>query len=265
MSSRSVLSSIQRFVPSLLRGSRPSSKALCALKYVRSSSSPFDVERAEQTFYINHLREGMIVFDVGAHVGELTLLFSRFVGQHGQVHAFEASGETFERLQIVCEATNRQNIVLNHVAIMDKEATVKLHVYDREHSSWNSLAERPLREYGIDIDPVGIEEVRAITIDAYCEQNGIAQIDLLKIDVEGAEYQVLLGAQRMLQDKRIRYCVFEFGQTTFDMGNNPDEMGAYLKRFGYQLQNVVKGDPVFPGRANAKTARFSVHVARPKR
>ena len=231
----------------------------------RQPSSPLDVERAEQTFYIHHLREGMVVFDVGAHVGELTLLFSRFVGQHGRVHAFEAGGETFERLQTVCEAANRQNIVLNHVALMDKEGTVKLHVYDREHSGWNSLAERPLREYGIDIDPVGIEEVRAITVDAYCDQNGIAQIGLLKIDVEGAEYQVLQGARRMLAGKKILCCVFEFGQTTFDMGNNPDELEAYLKRFGYQLQNVVRGDTVFPGRANAKTARFSVHVARPAR
>ena len=44
------------------------------------SASPLEVERAELTFYINYLRPGMVVFDVGANVGELTLLFSRLIG-----------------------------------------------------------------------------------------------------------------------------------------------------------------------------------------
>ena len=48
-----------------------------------------EVERAERIFYLEYLREGMTVFDVGANVGELTLLFSRFVGASGSVHAFE--------------------------------------------------------------------------------------------------------------------------------------------------------------------------------
>lgn len=43
-------------------------------------ASPIEVERAEQTFYINYLRPDMVVFDVGANVGELTFLFSRFIG-----------------------------------------------------------------------------------------------------------------------------------------------------------------------------------------
>jgi FkbM family methyltransferase len=193
----------------------------------------------------------------------LTLLFSRFVGPHGQVHAFEASCDTFGRLKTVCELTNRKNVILNRGAVADREGVAKLHVYDDEHSSWNSFAERPLQSYGIDLDPVSIEEVPAVTIDAYCERNGIPRIDLLKVDVEGAEYQVLQGARHLLSSQKILCCVFEFGQTTFDMGNNPADIEAYLGGLGYQIRNVVKGDPVFPGRASVETARFSVHVARP--
>ena len=63
------------------------------------SSSYEEVERSEQIFYLNYLRDGMTVFDVGANVGELTLLFTRFVGLSGRVHSFEASGENFQETE----------------------------------------------------------------------------------------------------------------------------------------------------------------------
>jgi len=230
----------------------------------RGPAVPMDVEAAEQIFYIKYLREAMVVFDVGANVGELTLFFSRFVGQHGQVHAFEASSRTFARLKTVCESVNRKNITLYPIALAEKEGIVALHIYDDEHSGWNSLAERPLQNYGIDVRPVGTEQVPATTIDRFCQEHGISRIDLLKIDVEGAEYQVLQGARGMFANKKIQCCVFEFGQTTFDMGNQPDEIESYLKLLGYRLRNIVKGDPVFPGRTSVKSAQFSMHIAEPR-
>lgn len=221
-----------------------------------------EVERAEQIFYLQYLREGMTVFDVGANVGELTLLFSRFVGD-GRVHAFEASAGGYQRLETVCQATMRHNVVLNHIALTDKEGTVRLHVYDGNYLSWSSVASRPLEKHGINVKPVAVEEVATTTIDLYCEQQAITRIDLLKVDVEGAEFQVLLGAQRMLREKRVRCIAFEFGLTTLDMGNNPDDLEAYLSEVGYKVRNLVEGDPVFPGRESAEGAQFSMHLATP--
>lgn len=227
-------------------------------------SSSMEVEQAEHTFYINYLRPGMTVFDVGANIGEMSLLFSRFVSSSGQVHSFEASSSMFKKLSTVCQITNREQIVLNHKAVADRETILKFHVYDDFHSGWSSLAQRPLEKYGINVKPTHVEEVEAITIDGYCQQHNIEQIDLIKIDVEGAEYQVLLGARKMLESRKIRCCTFEFGGTTFDMGNAPQEIEDYLKQLGYQLRNVVKGDPVFPGGAKDITASFSMHIAQPK-
>ncbi len=220
------------------------------------------VLRVEQSFYKQYIRQGMTVFDVGANVGKTALLFAPLVDQ-GAVHAFEASSSTFCSLVDRCQEANQYNIVLNNCAVTKYEGKVTLQVYDEEHSSWNSLARRPLEDYGIDVKPVGTEEVLATTIDSYCEKRGIEQIDLLKIDVEGAEYQVLLGARRMLQDRRVKCCVFEFGQTTFDMGNHPDAIEAYISEIGYSLRNLVAKDPIFPGRSTAKSAQFSMHIITP--
>ena len=219
-----------------------------------------EVERAEQIFYLEYLRQGMTVFDVGANVGELTLLFSRFVGSGG-VHAFEASSAAFKRLELVCDATERRNVTLNHLALSDKSGLIRLHVYEDAYLSFNSQAVRPMKDYGADVESIGVEEIAATTVDDYCTREKIERIDLLKIDVEGAELQVMQGARRMLQSKRIRCLTFEFGQATFDMGNSPAEIEVYLKEMGYKIRNVVKGDPIFPGRGSVETAKYSMHVA----
>ncbi|MET0645766.1 MAG: FkbM family methyltransferase [Pyrinomonadaceae bacterium] len=228
-----------------------------------SPASFEEVERAERIFYLETLREGMTVFDVGANVGELTLLFSRFVGAGGVVHAFEPCGETFGRLELICRAASLRNVRLNRLALAEDESPVSLHVYDEAHMSWNTRARRPLEDYGIDVKPLAVEQAPATTLDLYCERNGVTGIDLLKLDVEGAEFQVMLGARRMLREKRVRRVTFEFGQTTFDMGNSPARIETYLRDAGYELRNLVAGDPAFPGGASAQTACYSMHLATP--
>lgn len=222
-----------------------------------------DVERKEEIFYINYLREGMTVFDVGANIGELTLLFSRFVGRNGHVFAFEASADTFKKLDIVSGIARRNNLVINHLALSDKVGLVKLIVYPEEYASWNSLTERPLSSYGINVKPIREEEVLCSTVDTFSLENNIPYIDLLKIDTEGAEYQVLLGAQKMLQEKRIGCCVFEFGGTTFDAGNTPEMIEIFLEKMGYRIRNIIAGARTFPGREGAQFAKFSMHIAEP--
>lgn len=222
-----------------------------------------EVERAERIFYLEYLREGMTVCDVGANVGELTLLFSRFAGASGIVHAFEPCAEAFGRLEAVCRAASLRNVRLNRLALAEDEGTVSLHVYDEDHMSWNTRAARPLEDYGIDVKPLAVEQTPATTLDLYCERNGVERVDLLKIDVEGAELQVLFGARRMLGGRRVGCVTFEFGQTTFDMGNSPAQIEAYMKEVGYELRNLVADDPVFPGGESARTACYSMHVATP--
>lgn len=225
-------------------------------------SSYAEVERAERIFYLEYLRENMTVFDVGANIGELTLLFSRFA-HNGQVHSFEASRAAFEKLDTVCRAANRRNITLNHLALADKKGSVRLHIYNDDYLSFNTQAVRKIEEFGSGVEPVGTEEVSAATVDDYCEDKKIGQIDLLKIDVEGAELQVMKGARRMLESKRVKCLTFEFGQATFDMGNTPAEIEIYLKNVGYKIRNIVTGEPIFPKREGVEDAGFSMHVATP--
>lgn len=222
-----------------------------------------DVERFEWSFYINYLRPGMIVFDVGANTGELTLLFSKFVRTRGIVHSFEATSETFGHLKTICQLSNRNNIVLNNVAVANTNDTVEFFTY-ADHPRLNTLAHDSLSNYGIQVEQPQATEVQAVTIDQYCDQNGIKQIDLLKIDVEGAEYQVLLGADQMFRRKQIACCIFEFGRTTLNMGNKSHEIKQFFHSRGYTVRNNIRRNPTFPGGSDPLRVRFSMHIAKPR-
>jgi FkbM family methyltransferase len=238
-----------------LRVLKRTGKKRCAL--------PAEVEAAERAFYLSYLKPGMVAFDVGAFRGDATLLFSKAVQPTGSVHAFEATEASFGLLKTNCAAAQCGNVVLNHCAVCGQDGTVTFNVYDSDHLSWSSLANRPLEKYGIDIKPAQKVTVPAVTIDTYCTRQKIEAIDLLKLDVEGAEYQAMQGAERMLQSHRIACCAFEFGQTTFDMGNTPADIQRFLERMGYEIRNIVPGDPLFPGGQRAGKAEFSMHLATP--
>lgn len=77
------------------------------------------------------------------------------------------------------------------------------------------------------------------------------------------ESQVLLGCRRLLTERRVVCGVLEFGQTTFDMGNRPEELASYMGSCGYWLRNLMPGDPAFPGGAIAETAEFAMSVFEP--
>ncbi len=234
-----------------------------ALRKVRSA---IEVERAEYTFYINYLRPGMVVFDVGANVGSLTMLFSKFVSPTGCVHAFECNKHTFGKLKVIIDAFSgggKDMVVLNQLGLSDRVEERVLYEYQQGNGDWTTLARRELHlPSGGRVTP-SESKILTSTLDIYCRQNSVPQIDLLKIDVEGAEFEVLLGARDLLRNKRVKCITFEFGQTLFDMGKKPDDLIKVLHGFGYEIRNLISSDPIFPGGANRETAMFSMHVSKP--
>ncbi|MEO7634583.1 MAG: FkbM family methyltransferase [Sphingomicrobium sp.] len=231
----------------------------------RFRTPPFeDVEREERAFYRYYVRRGMTVLDVGAHVGGLTTLFSKLVGDSGAVHTFEPAAAAFDQLRAAIARERASNVVANRCAVSDRPGIVRLHCYEGPFHAFNTMAVRPLADYGVDAGPVRLEEMEATTLDLYCAANLVTRIDLLKIDVEGAELQVLRGAEALLAARRIGCIAFEFGQATFDMGNSPAEIAALFRDHGYRLSNIVKGARLFPGGGSTRTARFAMHLAMPR-
>jgi FkbM family methyltransferase len=147
---------------------------------------------------------GDIVIDVGAAFGFYTILASKRVGQQGRVVAIEPQPDSFEMLNKNIKLNKLVNIVTLNYAVSSKKTTLKL------YSSYSTIQERAgesLQSY---------IEVSADTLDNLLRTVGIDKVNWIKIDVEGAEYEVLKGAKEILStNKDISILVEIHGKDTY--------------------------------------------------
>ena len=77
------------------------------------------------------------------------------------------------------------------------------------------------------------EDIKVTTIDSFCENNNIGSIDVLKTDVEGLDYHVLLGAKNLIQEKKIKYIFAEVGFRHLPDKGDFTAIADYLHKSGY--------------------------------
>ncbi|MFL6321415.1 MAG: FkbM family methyltransferase [Nitrososphaeraceae archaeon] len=144
-------------------------------------------------------KQGDIVVDVGAHIGKYTIIASKRVGENGKVIAIEAHPGNYEILNRNIELNGLTNITTLNYAVYSKEAKIKLFLPDEKsnHTIYNTLI--PTRAK----DGEKFVEVNANTLDNLLQQNGISQeVNWIKIDVEGAEFEVLKGAHDTISNSK---------------------------------------------------------------
>jgi FkbM family methyltransferase len=208
-----------------------------ALIYYVGSSEP-----ESAAFLTRFLKPGMIFFDAGAHIGEYVLLAASCIGDRGQVHAFEAQPATAVLLRQNCAANLLRNVVVNSCALSDREGQVDFDICPEPAMS--SIATR---------DPTGPKpltriRVRSMTLDAYCAQKRVWP-DLVKIDVEGAEWLVLQGALQMLSRPApiAPAVVFECLASTYErFGASPSQVIEFLQQLGYRIHRITRQGELIP-------------------
>lgn len=156
----------------------------------------------------NFLRSNDVVFDVGANVGDWTKTVLG-INKNLSIYSFEPCKETFESLK---KNSFPDNITLNNIGLGSKEEKKEFFVAGND-STVNSVFEG-----NICGDNAHKEIVDIDTVDGYCLKKGLKEIDFLKIDVEGFDYEVLLGAKTMFSNKKIGICQIEYGGTYINAG-----------------------------------------------
>ena len=206
-----------------------------ALIYYLGSSEP-----ESAAFIRRFLKPGMVFFDVGAHIGEYSLIAASSVGERGRVHAFEAQPSTAAILRQNCAANQADNVVVNSCAVSDREGHLDFDISPEPAMSSIAPAQRRNRKILARI------RVRSITLDEYCRQNEIWP-DLMKIDVEGAERLVFEGADGMLRRPAAPAVVFECLESTYrQFGCSPDQVVGLLRVHGYRIHRISAQGELVP-------------------
>lgn len=178
------------------------------------------------------LGPGSIFFDVGAHVGQYTLTASSIVGETGQVHSFEPDPNTFRWLTANTSLNRLNNVHLNQLAVCDDNAIKQLFLATAHDVGSNSLSP-PLNYSG------NCFAVRCTTLNDYVKKKQIPRIDLIKMDIEGAEYAALMGTSEILRrsDKPMLLIEFEeLRQQSF--GSSCAKLASLLREYDYSLYRV---------------------------
>lgn len=148
-------------------------------------------------FFIETIREGMNVLEIGSNIGYYTVLAASKVGKLGKVYAFEADSENYEILHRNIEINGfLDKVILINKAVLDKDETVKFYKLSSHHGS-NSIInfeDSFLMKYR---DKAIATDVSATSLDSFFSENN-PTIDLLKIDAEGSEPRIFRGMQSLL-------------------------------------------------------------------
>jgi FkbM family methyltransferase len=178
------------------------------------------------------------IFDVGAHVGNMTELY-RLMFENPEIHAFEPQPEIFAELQRRFGGT--AGVILNRLALADRIGTATLHQNtDSGTSSLLPLHADSSWARQLNLATRAAIEVPLETIDHYCATRGIAAIDLLKIDVQGFEPDCLRGAAGMLGRHAIRVIQVEIiTHRIYQRRTSFLDIEKILLPFGYRLFSVI--------------------------
>jgi FkbM family methyltransferase len=170
---------------------------LWGLPSAAKSWKPNAADKVDQVgdwwFLHYRVKPGDVVLDIGAGMGEDTLLFSRMVGDNGAVFSFEAHPDTFRGLQKVVEYSGARNAELMNAAIFSKAGTLEIETRDSEKWQENSVM---LAGAGTGARRVSIP---GIALDEFEPLQRLSRIDFLKMNIEGAEVDALEGMKETLK------------------------------------------------------------------
>ena len=166
-------------------------------------------------------KNGDIVLDVGANIGKYAIHCGNLVGKTGKVYAFEPSVKPFELLNKSINENNLDDIVFPiNSAVSNYNGKSKLY-YSTEEPIASLI-------YKLSNNFVTID---ATTLDSFVENNNITKIDWIKIDVEGAEYDVFLGASKTLKKYNAKL-IFEVLKV------NENKILNFLNSIGYSVTQL---------------------------
>ena len=191
-------------------------------------------EREELRAILSRLRPGDVFLDVGAHVGYFSLPAARRVGPGGRVIAVEPTPGSVEILRRNVELNELRWIEIIAAAASREDGVATLNLNNLS-SMWNSI--HPIR-LGVTQSRV---QVSTVAVDSLLAARGWPPVAGMKLDVEGAEGEVLEGAREALERNQGAFLSFEVCVSDPPRRERSSATLALLEAAGYRFRRIQRG------------------------
>jgi FkbM family methyltransferase len=191
--------------------------------------------------YLFHrlLEPGMCVIDAGANIGQYTLIAAQKVGSEGQVHAFEPIPHNYKTLDLHLRINNLdRRVQANACALWDSSRNITLNLAAGDLS--DNATNFSISDHG---DIVETFECRAVRLDDYARGQGLGSVDLIKMDIEGAELFALRGGRELLESSRPTILLEINRAHSQALGYEPEAIWDLLKSYGYTSLHTIGHTP----------------------
>jgi FkbM family methyltransferase len=174
----------------------------------------------------------MVVVDVGANLGLFTVIAANKVGNNGHVHSFEPVPSCFDLLEKNCNFYNLQNVTTYQNIVANKKEKRELWM-DKYYSILGSLSGENLMNKGKKIC------IDAITLDGlFMDNNNNHRIDVIKMNIQGAEGLVIEGAKKLLEEKGPAIFIEFWPYGLKQIGTDPEQLYDKLIDYGYKASLI---------------------------
>ena len=186
-------------------------------------------------YWIKFARQSQVIFDVGANAGLYSLLAAA-ANPQASIHAFEPTKEIVEQLLDNIRLNGIRNVNVNAVGVSRRNGSAILRECrgtDGTNEGMNFVVNS---ETGTEEGDVAIP---LVSLDDYCREKHISRIDILKMDIEGGEYEALLGAENLLSSQSIGCLFIEFIEWAAKRSNHSTaDLKDILLKAGYRIYRL---------------------------
>lgn len=206
-----------------------------AKMYIDLFEAPIAFDRAFGVYeywttrlFRNIVKEGMTIVDIGAHQGTYSVLFASLMNDKGRVFAFEPDPANYSWIMKNVQANSYQCIETYPLALSDNDGEATFHVAGGMGSLYPNAGAKALSK--------GTITVRTRKLDNFLQEKNISDVDIIKMDVEGADLMVLKGAEETLRSMELSLLM----DVDVYLNSERKELFDLLKSCGFEIYRIGK-------------------------
>ncbi len=213
-------------------------------------------EKVQMELFAAVIKEGDVVFELGAHIGYISLYFSKLAGSSGKLFVFEPGANNLVYTRENLSNSRIKNIELVEKAVSDSTGVATFYLENITGQS-NSLVKdyrvtKKIQSKAFVEVQKNAVQVETIRLDDFVRDRNINKIDFVKIDIEGAEYLAIQGMSNILDNQRPTMMI--------EVTENHEALFKFLNQKNYiivdEFGKIVSEKPDFYGNL------FCIHESR---